>query len=118
MGYVCFNVIDGFLFNLNIKPGTACKHILFSIILLEMKLNLPDHLNDDLQNVIYVQINLMIVGSYQANEVQLCTKSRSVLTVSVLCGALSMHLLSSSQLQSYKLHSHGTDLLHFTHTGS
>ena len=29
-----------------------------------------------------------------------------------------MHFLSSSQLQSYKLHSHGTDLLQFSHTGN
>jgi len=34
-----------------------------------MKLNLPDYLNDDPQNVIYRQINLMIVGSLQANEI-------------------------------------------------
>ena len=61
MGYVCFNVIDRFLFNLNIKPGTACKHVLLSIILLAMKLNLPDYFNDDPQNVIYRQIDLMIV---------------------------------------------------------
>ena len=40
-----------------------------AIILLAMKLTLPDYLNDDPQNVIYIQINLMIVGSLQANEV-------------------------------------------------
>ena len=45
-----------------------CKLILFSTVL-AMKLNLPDYLNDDPQNVIYRQINLMIVGSLQANEV-------------------------------------------------
>ena len=65
-----------------------------------MKLNLPDYLNDDQQNVIYRQINLMMVGSLQANQVQLCTKGRSVLTVLVLCGALSIctccHLLNCS----------------------
>ena len=69
MGYVCFDVIDRFLFNLNIKPGIACKHVLLSITLLAMKLNLPDYLNGDPQNVIYIQINLMMVGSLQANEV-------------------------------------------------
>ena len=29
MGYLCFSVIDEFLFNLNIKSGTACKRILY-----------------------------------------------------------------------------------------
>ena len=76
-----------------------------------MKLKIPDYLNDNPQNVIYRQDDSWKFTSKWCTAI--CTKGRSVLTVSVLCGALSM----SSQLQSYKLHSRGTDLLHFTHTG-
>ena len=58
-------------YNLNIKPGTACKHTVKCCLVLYfwqlLKLNLPDYLNNDPQNVIYRQINLMMVGSLQAN---------------------------------------------------
>ena len=88
--------------------------LISAIILLSMKLKIPDYLNNNPQNVIYRQDDSW---KFTSKCGKLCTKDRSVLTVSVFCGALSMYLLSSSQLQSYKLHSRGTDLLHFTHTG-
>ena len=107
MGYVCLNVIDGFLFNLNIKPGTACRHtVKYCLVLYFWQ-----------WSWIYQTTWMMIHKMWFINSSRkftskwgtaICSKGRSVLTVSVLCGVLSMHFLSSSQLQSYKLHSRGT----------